>query len=93
MFSSPFFLRQFMENLKDEFIEYKDISETKILIIEEKIEEFEGDFNLEGVLTKGNTAGTNDIDMNNNDILQVNNIDLTTINGNAYPPEIGRAHV
>ena len=43
---------------------------------------------LDSTLTAGNNAGTNDIDMNNNDILQVNNIDLTTINGGAYPPTI-----
>ncbi len=42
--------------------------------------------NLSDVLTSDNSAGTNDIDMNNNDILQVNNIDLVTINGSAYPP-------
>jgi hypothetical protein len=42
--------------------------------------------NLNGVLTNGNSAGTNDIDMNGQDILDVNNIDLTTINGSAYPP-------
>jgi hypothetical protein len=36
---------------------------------------------LDTTLTTGNNAGANDIDMNNNDILQVNNIDLTTING------------
>ena len=40
--------------------------------------------NLDTTLTTGNNAGANDIDMNNNDILQVNNIDLTTING--LPP-------
>ena len=43
---------------------------------------------LDTTLTTGNNAGANDIDMNNNDILQVNNIDLTTINGGAYPPTI-----
>jgi len=43
---------------------------------------------LDTTLTTGNNAGANDIDMNNNDILQVNNIDLTTINGSAYPPTI-----
>ena len=41
---------------------------------------------LDSTLTTGNNAGANDIDMNGNDILQVNNIDLTTINGGAYPP-------
>ena len=43
---------------------------------------------LDTTLTTGNNAGTNDIDMNNNDILQVNNIALTTINGGAYPPVV-----
>jgi hypothetical protein len=42
--------------------------------------------NLAVVLGNGNSAGTFDIDMNNNDILQVDNIDLVTINGSAYPP-------
>jgi hypothetical protein len=41
---------------------------------------------LANVLNVGNSAGTTDIDLNNQDILQVNNIDLTTINGSAYPP-------
>ena len=41
---------------------------------------------LAKVLIQGNSAGATDIDMNNQDILQVNNIDLTTINGSAYPP-------
>ena len=41
---------------------------------------------LDAVLTTGNNAGSNDIDMNNQDILNVNNIDLTTINGTAFPP-------
>jgi len=45
-----------------------------------------GGYNLANVLTIGNSAGANDIDVNNNDILQVNNIDLQTINGSAYPP-------
>ena len=40
-----------------------------------------GGYNLDNVLTIGNSAGTNDIDLNNNDILQVNNIDVLTING------------
>ena len=44
--------------------------------------------NLDTTLTTGNNAGANDIDMNNQDILNVNNIDLTTINGGAYPPTI-----
>lgn len=33
-----------------------------------------GASNLDAVLTAGNSAGANDIDMNNNDILQLNNI-------------------
>ena len=41
---------------------------------------------LADVLLNGNSAGASDIDMNNNDILQVDNIDLVTINGSAYPP-------
>jgi len=41
---------------------------------------------LDVVLTNGNSAGTSDIDMNANDILAVDNIDLVTINGLAYPP-------
>jgi hypothetical protein len=41
---------------------------------------------LADVLLNGDSAGTSDIDMNNNDILQVDNIDLVTINGSAYPP-------
>jgi hypothetical protein len=44
--------------------------------------------NLTGVLTNGNSAGTNDIDMNGQDILDVNNIDVSTINGSAYPPVV-----
>ena len=41
---------------------------------------------LANILLQGNSAGATDIDLNNNDILNVNNIDLTTINGSAYPP-------
>jgi len=41
---------------------------------------------LSAVLVAGNSAGANDIQMNNNDILGVNNINLTTINSLAYPP-------
>jgi hypothetical protein len=44
--------------------------------------------NLGAVLVNGNSAGTTDIDMNNQDILQVDNINLTTINGSAYPPVV-----
>ena len=43
---------------------------------------------LADVLINGNNAGANDIDMNNQDILQVDNIDLVTINGSAYPPAV-----
>jgi len=43
---------------------------------------------LTDVLIAGNNAGSNDIDMNSNDILLVNNIDLVTINGSAYPPVV-----
>ena len=43
-------------------------------------------YDLVSVLGVGNNAGTFDIDMNTNDILDVNNIDLVTINGAAYPP-------
>jgi hypothetical protein len=42
--------------------------------------------NLAVVLDNGNSAGAFDINMNNNDILQVDNINLITINGSAYPP-------
>ena len=44
--------------------------------------------NLADVLLNGNNAGATDIDMNNQDILQVNNIDLVTINGSVYPPAV-----
>ena len=44
--------------------------------------------NLANVLLQGNSAGASDIDMNNNDILNVDNIDLSTINGSAYPPVV-----
>jgi hypothetical protein len=44
--------------------------------------------NLADVLVNGNSAGSTDIDMNSQDILQVNNIDLVNINGSAYPPVI-----
>lgn len=40
---------------------------------------------LSVVLANGNSAGASDIDMNSNDILQVNNINLSSINGVAYP--------
>jgi len=43
------------------------------------------------VLANGNSAGTDDIDMNLQDILQVDNIDLVTINGASYPPSSGTA--
>ena len=48
---------------------------------------------LDSVLTAGNNAGSNDIDMNNKDLLNVDNIDLSTINGAAYPPTIVNADV
>jgi hypothetical protein len=41
---------------------------------------------LADILLNGNSAGASDIDLNNQDILQVDNIDLTTINGSEYPP-------
>jgi hypothetical protein len=44
--------------------------------------------NLQQTLTIGNSAGTNDINMNSQDILAVNNIALATINGAAYPPVV-----
>jgi len=47
-----------------------------------------GGENLADTLLNGNSAGASDLDMNTNDILQVNNIDLTTINGSAYPPVV-----
>ena len=47
---------------------------------------------LDTTLTTGNNAGANDIDMNNQDILNVDNIDLTTINGSAYPPTTSSAN-
>lgn len=37
------------------------------------------------VLTINNSAGANDIDVNNNDVLNVGNIDVSTINGSSYP--------
>ena len=53
-----------------------------------KVNTLSGSANLAGVLTAGNSAGTNDIDMNNQDILNVNNIDVVTINGSTYPPAV-----
>jgi hypothetical protein len=47
--------------------------------------------NLAVVLANGNSAGTTDINMNSKDILAVDNIDLVTINGSAYPPTSGTA--
>jgi len=47
-----------------------------------------GSQDLTSVLSNGNSAGAFDLDMNTNDILQVNNINLTTINGTAYPPVV-----
>ena len=43
---------------------------------------------LANILLLGNSAGTSDIDMNNNDLLNVNNLNVTTINNAAYPPVI-----
>jgi len=40
---------------------------------------------LSHVLDVGNVAGT-DIDMNNNNIVNVNNLNVSTINSSAYPP-------
>jgi len=47
------------------------------------------DSNLATVLTNGNSAGTQNIDLSNNDILQVDNINLTTINGLPFTPSTG----
>lgn len=44
--------------------------------------------NLADVLLNGFHAGARSIDMDNNDILQVSNINLATINGGAYPPVV-----
>lgn len=44
--------------------------------------------NLGIVLNNGNSAGTKDINMNSQDILAVDNINLVTINGAAYPPVV-----
>jgi hypothetical protein len=41
---------------------------------------------LANVLLQGNSAGASDIDLNNQDILQVDNLDVVTINNGAYPP-------
>jgi len=43
-------------------------------------------YDLTSVLGVGNSAGTFDIDMNNNDILNCNDLDVVTINGAVYPP-------
>ena len=43
-------------------------------------------YDLTSVLGVGNSAGTFDIDMNANDILDCNNLDVVTINGAVYPP-------
>jgi len=45
-------------------------------------------YDLVSVLGVGNNAGTFDIDMNNNDILNCNDLDVVTINGAAYPPVV-----
>jgi hypothetical protein len=41
---------------------------------------------LSDVLGQGNSAGTFNLDMNTNDILQVGDINVVSINGSAYPP-------
>jgi hypothetical protein len=41
---------------------------------------------LANVLLQGNSAGASDIDLNNQDILQVDNLDVVTINNAVYPP-------
>lgn len=41
---------------------------------------------LDVVLTNGNSAGANDINLNSNDILNCSNLQVSTINGSAYPP-------
>ena len=43
---------------------------------------------LAAVLLIGNSAGATDINMNSQDILAVDNINLTTINGAVYPPVV-----
>jgi len=43
------------------------------------------------VLANGNSAGTTDLNMNLQDIIAVDNINLVTINGSAYPPPPGTA--
>jgi hypothetical protein len=43
---------------------------------------------LASVLLIGNSAGATDVNMNNQDILAVDNINLVTINGVAYPPVV-----
>jgi hypothetical protein len=47
-----------------------------------------GTADLALVLTNGNSAGSSNIDMSGNDIINVDNIGLTTINGSAYPPAV-----
>jgi hypothetical protein len=44
--------------------------------------------NLESVLGQGNNANIYDIDMSGNDILNVDNINLSTINNSVYPPVV-----
>jgi hypothetical protein len=43
---------------------------------------------LAQVLLNGNSAGASDINMNSKDLLLVDNINLVTINGSAYPPVV-----
>jgi hypothetical protein len=47
-----------------------------------------GTQDLSTTLSNGNSAGAFDINMNSNDILSVDNINLVTINGSAYPPVV-----
>jgi len=47
-----------------------------------------GSQNLASVLLVGNSAGATDINMNSNDILNCDNLQVTTINGSAYPPVV-----
>jgi len=43
---------------------------------------------LADTLLNGNSAGASDINMNSNDILSCDNLQVTTINGSAYPPVV-----
>jgi hypothetical protein len=48
---------------------------------------------LADVLLNGNSAGATDINMNNKNITAVNNINLVTINGSAYPPVVSAVNL